>query len=312
MSETTVKPSLKGPSALLKEAWATFSQSPSTYIKLILLTYLISIGLILGFAIVGLLLYFLTKSPAIAIAIPLVVGVPVFIYVSTWFGVALTHALMSDSEGEHKGTMEALRESKIFIVPYFLTSLLMSIITVGGYFLFIIPGIILQIFFSLYTFIILRENKTGLRALLTSREYIRGYGGVIFIYLLILAIISYVVTFVPAYIFEKMDLSVVASLLNIILGFVLTPVSMLFAIGIYKELKRIKGEVTIENYESRKLKYVGIGILGVVLPIVFIWFVITNILPVFKDLPWSEMDQYMQEDYQMPTEDDFYVYPEAV
>jgi len=54
-------------------------------------------------------------------------------------------------------------------------NLLVTCITLGGFLLFIIPGIILSVAFSFALLLLVREDVRGLPALLLSRRLIKGY-----------------------------------------------------------------------------------------------------------------------------------------
>ena len=50
----------------------------------------------------------------------------------------------------------------------------------GAYALFIIPGIIFQVWFSLSVIVLIAEGRSGTEALLASREYVRGHDWAVF------------------------------------------------------------------------------------------------------------------------------------
>jgi len=306
---------MRGPIVLLKEAWAIFAKNPGTYVKIIGMNYL-SIMLI-GFSglTIGVLLYFLTSNTILSIGLPLVTVLPVYVYVQAWFSIALSNALLSDSEGKHMGAKEALKASRQFTIPAFVGQMLIGAITFGGFIFFIIPGIILSIWFSMFSYILLRENKKGLRAMMASRDYLKGYTGVVFVYFIAFGLFYLAVSSLPAYIFDKMDMPALSSIYNLVSGFVLTPISILFGIGIYHELKRLQGNITeVKDYESRKYKYIAVGVVGVFVPIAIVYFAVSNLLPIFQSINWEDLynNSNIIESTELPSEDNSFVYPEAV
>lgn len=306
--ETSTTKSIKGPIVLLKEAWATFISNPSTVIKLMLFLYVFSVVLVVLLFILGIILYIATQNIALAIGLATLAGVPVMVYLQSWFTLVLTKALLSQSEGKVLGVKQTMQAVKPLVIPFILTSLLYGIITFGGYILLIIPGVILTIFFSLYTYVLLQEGAKGMRALLLSREYIRGYAGIVFIYNLIFWGLAYVVSFVPTYLLEQADLQILSSIISLLFNFVVMPIGLLFSIGIYKELKRVKGEVTIPNYDQRKWKYAAIGVLGIVVPLLLVVLAVTTIIPMMQQIFGNEL---MDQQYNIEELQEF-TYPEAV
>lgn len=280
--ETSQKHALKGPLVLLSEAWKVFTAYPTTYLKLSLLSFLVLIVSIVALFLTGTILFTFSRSWALAIGVPLIVGVPLLIYLQSWVSLGMINALIKNTEKLNLGIGATLSEVKPRIVPYFLTTLLNGLIVFGGFLLFFIPGVILSIYFSLYIYVFLKEDKVGLRALLTSREYLRGYAGIVFIYMLIVWGILYALSFIPQYILGQMDVPFLGTIYNLIFSFIMTPLGILFSIKLYDELKRIKGTVEVPDFEKRRLKYLVFAALGILAPVLFILLVFSTILPMIS------------------------------
>jgi hypothetical protein len=280
--EISPKQALKGPLVLLGEAWKVFIAYPTTYLKLTLLSILVFFVSAIALFIFGAILFALSRSWPLSIGVPLIVGVPILIYLQSWMVLGMFNGLLKNAENKNSGVGVVLSEVKPFIIPYFLTTLLNGLIVFGGFLLLFVPGVILSIYFSLYIYVLLKEGKVGLQALLTSREYLRGYAAIVFIYMLIIWGILYAASIIPQYIFRQMDMPFLGTIYNLIFSFIMTPLGILFSIKLYDELKRIKGTVEISNFNQRKVKYVALAVFGVLAPILFILFVSTTAASLFS------------------------------
>lgn len=278
------KQSLKGPLVLLKEAWGVYKRNALTYIVLLLLSFVGSIAGVAVLILSGVVGYAVSQNWAVTVLAAVLVGLPVLIYFQLLFYLSLVKALLADSEGAKTTIKQSLSGTRSLIIPYFATQLLSTLIVLGGSMLFLLPGIIISVWFSLYTFVFLSEGKRGMMALLTSREYVRNYFAVVILYPILFAILTSVPLYVVSWVLEEMDASLLNSLLNLVFSLIITPLTTLFLIGIYKDLKRIKGEVTIENFASRKTKYIAIGVLGALVMVGLIVLFTTLVVPAFREI----------------------------
>ena len=95
------------------------------------------------------------------------------IIISIWFGVSLLYAI---KERENKmGIGKSLEWGLSNFRSYVWVSFLVLIITIGGFILFIVPGIIFTVWYSLSVYVFVYENKKGMDALKRSKELISGY-----------------------------------------------------------------------------------------------------------------------------------------
>ena len=142
------------------------------------------------------------------------------------------------------------------------------------------------------------ENRRGLSALSSSWHYAKGYLWAIawrFLFLsIILLLVNSAISFVtngPSFLAPaaQAEVSLPYQLLYLLLSnFVVVPVSVIYAYGIYQALKKIKGVGPLE-IDGQKIKgnitifsLIGIiGIVGIVAMIVFVWFVFVKVL--FQD-----------------------------
>ncbi len=174
--------------------------------------------------------------------------------ISIWSSISLLYVI---KEREQKiGIKEAFNKSWPKILSYWWISIISTFIIIGGYLLFIIPGIILAIWFSLAAYVLVSEDRTGMTALFRSKQLIKGYWWKVFWRFLAMSIIIFLITLVAGFIpFIK----------NIIYLFT-TPFSIVFSFLIYENLKKLKGEALFDPPKRKaKIGFILIGIIGVLL-----------------------------------------------
>ena len=204
-------------------------------------------------------------------------------------------AFVSVITTESQSVGGAYKRSLQMALPALWVSILTSVAVVGGFFLLIVPGIILSLLFSVSFYVLFVENRRGLSALSSSWHYAKGYLWAIawrFLFLsIILLLVNSAISFVtngPSFLAPaaQAEVSLPYQLLYLLLSnFVVVPVSVIYAYGIYQALKKIKGVGPLE-IDGQKIKrnitiFSIIGIVGIVAMIVFVWFVFVKVL--FQD-----------------------------
>ncbi len=143
---------------------------------------------------------------------------------------------------------QAFGEAKKFAVGVFLINMLSGIFVILWSLLFIIPGIIAALCYSLATWSYLCEGFTGTKTLKRSKELIKGYWWAVFgrffavfgtYYVLIITISSF---------FEEESLALtIFSILVQITVIIITPLLVIYSYLIYLDLRKIKGESEIKE-----------------------------------------------------------------
>lgn len=111
---------------------------------------------------------------------------------------------------------------------------LVIVTVLGGFLLFIIPGFIFSVWFSLALFVLLVENKKGWEALKKSKALIQGYFWPVVFRMIILSLALYLASLSLAFI------PFFGYLANIALGVVTLPFYYIYLYLIYKNLRTIK------------------------------------------------------------------------
>ena len=174
--------SLPGATAIFGQAWAIYKQRLGTFLGVMAIPMLIMVVLLAVLAGGGLLGVSLLSSKFAAGGIGLLILLAILFFViifisQAWGQTALLYAV-KDSQ-EKIGVMESYRRGWHKIFSYWWVGLLTGFITLGGFLLLIVPGIIFATWFSLAVFILIAEDLKGMNALLKSKEYVKGkWGGV--------------------------------------------------------------------------------------------------------------------------------------
>jgi hypothetical protein len=157
-------------------------------------------------------------------------------------------ALVCATVDDEADLRRALAEGKRLLWPYIWVSTLLGIIIGGGFLLAVIPGIIFSVWFFFAPLILFAEGTGGMDAVLKSREYVRGNWFDVFVRLLIVWGLSGLLGLVP--------------LVGPVLSILLAPFVLLVQALIYRDLRRVKGDVPYPCGSRDKAIWLGIGILG--------------------------------------------------
>lgn len=161
--------------------------------------------------------------------------------INIWAAVSLLYAVK-----DKIGIKQALSLGKSKIVSYLWISILVGIITIIGYILLIIPGIIFNIWFAFSVYVLVAEDLRGRKALSRSKELVKGYWFKVFWRLIVLAFVIFIITLplgiisITASLADFNILETSSGLLSAILGLFTTPFSIIFTFLMFDNLKKIK------------------------------------------------------------------------
>jgi hypothetical protein len=182
----------------------------------------------------------------------ILLGIGIGSIAMSWGLAAFTSAAVDD----HLKIRDALAKGWLKARNFIWVSSLFAFIVGGGFFLFLIPGVIFLIWFLFAQFIVVAEDERGMDALLKSKEYVSGKWFDIFLRVLILWLISVGFNLIP----------VVGPILSIFF----IPFMILFIKLIYEDLRDLRGEVVLHPHSfGTRFRWIGTGALGyIVFPII--------------------------------------------
>ncbi len=152
----------------------------------------------------------------------------IMVIVNLWAGASLLYAVKG--RDQEIGIKESFAMAWPKILSYWWISILNGIIVMLGFLLLIIPGIIFSIWFSFSFYVLVSEDRKGMKALLRSKELVKGYWWKVFwrffVLNIIIFLIAYIVSFIP--------------FIKTIIYLFITPFSVIFGFLIYENLKQLK------------------------------------------------------------------------
>jgi tetratricopeptide (TPR) repeat protein len=262
----------KGVIQLLKESWQIYCSKIKTLLGIIALP--------VGFGLLFRILMFVLKTFEYSIWF-YVLGVILYYLVSLFFGSWAAPALLFSLK-ENTGIKESYQKGLKILISYVWVYFLGSIIALSGFLLFIIPGIIFAIWLSLAVYALVFEGKRGMNALLRSKQLVAGrWWGVFWRFLIFGLVVTFIVIIIGVFLsFLILALSgktlteLTENVITYFLQLFFVPLVLIYGVLIYKNLTEIKKEVSYQQPSKKeKLKYILLGVLGVLLFIPIITFI---------------------------------------
>ena len=228
MKEKELK-SLSGPIKLLQKSWKEYKTNAKTFALILIAPAILE--LLFQYIFTTNNMSSITPLFAIILLIALLL---VYIPILLWSNTTLYLCIVEKSSDWKKSYRKSLNK----IMPLFLIGLLTVILVLGGLLLFIIPGIIFSVWFSLAPFVYFEQNKEGFNALAKSKEYVKGYWWSVFFRGLFILFVSIIVTVLFGLITERLRIPPLHS----IIALALTPITILYNFELYRELKNIHSD----------------------------------------------------------------------
>lgn len=168
---------------------------------------------------------------AIQIAIFSVIGI-LLLCAIFYFMFGYARLMYKLANGENPSVREIFRGPRTQFWNYFWGKLVASVGILIGFVLLIVPGVILLIGLSLFTFILFDKNLKAIDALKESWRLTKGHRMSIFLFGLIFVIASFIVGLIPV-------------LGNLISAFIISPISFFVMFAIYKTI--VRAPVAVEQ-----------------------------------------------------------------
>lgn len=157
------------------------------------------------------------------------------ILISTAFWVNITLVVVMKNLEEPGIISKSVKEGLNLFIPYTILALIYGLSVIVGLLFFIIPGILLAVWFSLFEYAMVFDGKRYSEALSRSKELVEGYSLEVFFRFLILLIIWFIIAAV---------LLSIPYLGELLLDLLFYPYITIYFFVIYKYLSKIKGHKT--------------------------------------------------------------------
>lgn len=225
---------LKSVSNLLKEAWAQYKKHYESLVPIMLVA---GIGLYLQS-----LFMFLGTNDGLTVnatygLLALIASVIYLVGMIWGYSALLNKVHKLDQPMTLK---QAYMNAKPLIWPLFVTGLLVAIFTIIGFILLVIPGIIIGVLLSFAFFVVVNEGKSGMDALKASKAYVTGYWWSIFGRAIVIALVIGVASAIIGGVGTAILGVQLGTLLQTIVGLVLTPFALLYQYNVYLDVKSKK------------------------------------------------------------------------
>lgn len=150
------------------------------------------------------------------------------LFAAIFFGLWARVALFFSIKEQELDFKNSLSVSWPKMWQFFWVSLLVGLAVLGGFILFVIPGIIFSVWFCLAMFVFVAEGLKGTSALKRSRQLVQGYWWPVFGRLALLGILIMLISSIKFF----------GPIINI---FFTAPFAVAFEYYLYEDLRRVKG-----------------------------------------------------------------------
>ena len=256
------------PSALLNSSWNIYKKTWKSLVKILFFSTLLYLPLIILFPLAGLSL----GINMFAMTITGIVSVVLLsVYAAAVQAIQYISLISFIASGEEKVYVKTLFiESLAKAKAYWWLSFLQMVILFSGVMFFFIPGIIYFVWFLFSQNILILEKIGGLKAMLISREIVRGRFWGIIGRMGLAIILLMVVSFIPNF-FSKISLFITSQFTEIsraqsVLGgmlisfifsgviyTIIVPLYMIYYIELYKNVKQLYGKPLNQISEKSKI-----------------------------------------------------------
>ncbi len=172
---------------LAQAAWELFQKTAISYLKLFGLTLAslfvgvligISISLPISLAFFGSNLHNFNHLANFPVFGAILIVLWFILYLVLIIAIGIVFPIVSIFILQMKGSsslFDLIKQSKRYVIPYLLTSLLSAFITFGGVILFFIPALLIGVFFIFMPYEVILEKQSGRQALVRSYVMVKNH-----------------------------------------------------------------------------------------------------------------------------------------
>lgn len=265
----------------LSDSWELYKKNWKSFTGLFLLIYAGIIPVfIVAFIVVFAFSFFHNQAPILAaIGIPLAIAAAIAVFI--WaFLCSFSMVTLAIHAQEGMKAVPALRLTWRSLGKLLWTGIIYGLLVFLGYLLFIVPGIVLSIYWSFSFYVCLTENKSGYPALKRSRELIRGYVWTLikrWVFWMYLALGFMIFSLIPLF----------GQIGSIIITVIYSPLGAIYFYALYKTVadRKAGGEQTDNTTAGAKIKTILFMIIPVAGLIAIMSFLIYMNIQKEKRLP---------------------------
>lgn len=217
---------------LFQKSWEIYKKRAATFLGILIIPFLFYGLLALLYVPSGIFFSILFLAGKISIFWLIILGIILaigMITINIWPSLALIYAIKETEK--NVGVKESFTQTKNKIIPALWISFLLALALVVGYLFFIIPGILISIWFTFIFYVLIEENLRGTKVFSRSRKLVEGYWWQVFLRTLIIVLISFV-----------SNILIDDNFVRIVFGLFLSSFSPVYYFLIYQNLKKIKAK----------------------------------------------------------------------
>lgn len=306
---------LLSPTTLLNNSWNLYKKKWKTILKIMIFSALLSIPLIITSVFLLSFYAFLVNPERLIGGIPLnsfpnfiiytIIAVIAFIYSVIIQNCSIISLILFLSSDDTKtGIINLFKKSFPLIIPFWLLTVLQSLIIGGASLFFFIPGLIYLVWFSFSNCLLILENIRGVNALFISREIVKerfwGIVGRILVITIIILAYSISIKHIPSVLAKLFNpqlfslssisgiqakntlpqyfaLSIINVLLILIYSFVIIPFATIYNILLYQNAKQLYAKSFPVPNKKSKILLILPAILGLLFFIIIFGTMIISI-----------------------------------
>lgn len=255
---------LTNPIELTKLAWVDYKKHLRTIVTILLVPNLLS-----HFA--GQMSGHYQVNPS-NVGLLIVIAMIVF---SIWSQITIFMAVVYPND---KCTfVEWYSKSWKYIWSYCWLLVISGAIIFSGMILFVIPGIIFSIWFSMGIYVLIDLKLKGMDALQASTELVRGHWFAVWWRIVVAGLISVTASIMVSILVSILQLPYESAISGVIIATFVTPFVYIYTFKLYNELKDLKGNYTFVRRNTYSWSFLAIAIVGIfVIPALIIILSIGN------------------------------------
>lgn len=201
---------------------------------------------------------------------------------------------MHRKKNESIEILSAISKSFKIIIPYIILSIIVGMLTLGGFFLFIIPAIMITVVFSLSTYELILNNASPIQSMKNSYDLVKKNLGVLIERWLIIFALGFAIGFVLGIVSAILGIipgmAIIAQIVTTIFQVIFGWFSIAFFYHTYIELKE---KTTVNEDVSITWTYV-VGVIGLILLFLNIFVIISIGKTMYEAFSSSEADYVNQ------------------
>jgi len=229
---------------LLKKAWEIYTMRFWKFMGMFLVAFLGAVPIIIIFSLYSFLLDTLSVSPGVIMKIVLGIAglIALFIFVFVALVSQASIYILAGNLSRNFSIKEAFAEGRMHVWQFFVINTIMGLTIFLWTLLFVVPGIIMAIAYSLALWAYFYEGHKNGAALKRSRELVKGNWFAVFMRIYGLNILLYFVMTIPFIIFNSgISEDIWSSIMNIVMSLA-SPFFIVCGSLVFQELRAIKGE----------------------------------------------------------------------